>query len=138
MRNLSPLLILVIFLSGSVSTRADSPTGNYFSGTEVSCPGIPGSAEATVIACNKIAYKDADRELNAAYRKLVAAADNNEKKFLQDMQRAWIKLKDAQCGLVESYYAGAQFPEKWRTECEAIMTIRRVKELKELGTGIEW
>jgi len=120
-----------------VAVMADSPTGDYFSGTEINCPGIE-FAESNVIACNKMAYETADKELNLLYGKLMKAADENEKTLLKNMQRAWLKFKDAQCSLVESYYADSPQSEKWTTQCAAIMTIRRVNELKELGTGIDW
>jgi uncharacterized protein YecT (DUF1311 family) len=70
------------------------------------------------------------------YQQLLKKADATEKKYLQEMQLAWIKLKEAQCGLRQYYYLDARFSDKWKTHCEAVMTIRRVQELKALGTGI--
>jgi len=40
--------------------RADDPTGGYFDGTEIRCPGIP-QAEATVTQCYRMAYQSAIR-----------------------------------------------------------------------------
>jgi uncharacterized protein YecT (DUF1311 family) len=85
-----------------------------------------------------MAYEKADRELNAVYQQLLKKADATEKKYLQEMQLAWIKLKEAQCGLRQYYYRDARFSDKWKTHCEAVMTIRRGQELKALGTGISW
>jgi uncharacterized protein YecT (DUF1311 family) len=128
---------LAVEMSTAQVSRADDPAGGYFDGTEVECPGIP-SAESTVIQCNRIAFEKADRELNEVYQQLLKKADATEKKYLQEMQLAWIKLKEAQCGLRQYYYRDARFSDKWKTHCEAVMTIRRVQELKALGTGISW
>lgn len=116
---------------------ADDPTGGYFSGTPVECPGVP-AAEATVVACHRMALAKADRELNTVYRDLMARADPAERRALQEAQLAWIRLRDAQCALVKTYYRGAPFPEKWTSRCQAVQTIRRVQELRALGTGIGW
>lgn len=117
--------------------RADDPTGAYFSGTPVECPGV-ASAEATVVTCNRKALAKADRELNVLYRDLMERADPAERRALQEAQLAWIRLRDAQCALVQAYYQQAPFPEKWTSRCQAVQTIRRVQELKALGTGIGW
>ena len=79
-----------------------------------------------------------DRELNALYNQLIQKADQREKDYLRNMQLAWLKLKESQCGLVTYYYREARFSDKWQTRCEAVMTIRRVQELRLLGTGISW
>ncbi|MEA5509506.1 lysozyme inhibitor LprI family protein [Crocosphaera sp. UHCC 0190] len=133
----SVLSISILSVTVASPSHADDPTGSYFDGTEIKCPGIP-FAESTVVQCNTIAFQNADRELNQLYQKLMKTADTKEKEYLQTMQQAWIKLKESQCGLVNYYYRDARFSEKWKTRCEAIMTIRRVEELKQLSTGIDW
>lgn len=119
------------------AARADDPSGGYFSGTPVACPGVP-SAEATVVTCNRQALARADRELNSVFRDLITRADPAERQALQDAQLGWIRMRDGQCALVKAYYRTAPFPEKWTSRCQAVMTIRRVEELKALGTGIAW
>ncbi len=117
--------------------QADDPTGGYFDGTEIQCPGIP-RGESNVTQCNEVAFQKADIELNAVYQQLMKQADAKEQEYLQEMQSAWIKLKESQCGLTQYYYRDARFSDKWESSCEAVMTIRRVQELKALGTGISW
>lgn len=115
--------------------HADDPAGGYFDET-FQCPGVPQAESATVM-CNEQALKKADRELNEVYAELIALSDENERKAFQDMQRAWIGLKQAQCSLEQHYYREVSYT-KWVSYCEAAMTIRRVRELKALGTGIKW
>ena len=129
--------ILVLEMSTGRVSRADDPTDGYFDNTAVECPDIP-RPEFNIITCNQTAHEKADRELNELYQELITKADATEKKYLQEMQLAWIKLKEAQCGLTKYYYRDAHFSDKWTTKCEAVMTIRRVQELKALGTGINW
>ncbi|MCP9841524.1 DUF1311 domain-containing protein [Synechococcus sp. J7-Johnson] len=117
--------------------RADDPSGGYFSGTAVECPGLP-QAEAAAVACHRQALAKADRELNVVYSDLMARADSQERRALQDAQLAWIRLRDSQCALVKAYYRRSPFPEKWTSRCQAVQTIRRVQELRALGTGISW
>jgi len=133
------IVTIAMMMSGAIAplAKADDPTGNYFDGTEIKCPGVP-SAEATVVQCNRMAFQTADRELNAVYQQLMKQADSRERQYLQTMQLAWIQLKESQCGLTQYYYRKAQVSEKWRSRCETVMTIRRVQELKALGTGISW
>jgi uncharacterized protein YecT (DUF1311 family) len=38
-----------------------------------------------------------DAKLNKAYKKLVAAATKQQKEKLQEAQRAWMKMRDADC-----------------------------------------
>ena len=133
---MSVLGVLVFEMSTGQVSRADDPAGGYFN-TAVECPGIP-FPEVNIITCNEMAYKKADRELNEVYQQLMIKADAMEKKYLQEMQLGWIKLKKAQCGLRAYYYRNAHLSDRWKTHCEALMTIRRVQELKALGTGISW
>lgn len=129
--------LLVLGMATAQQVRADDPTGGYFDGTEIRCPGIP-QAEATVTQCYRMAYQKADNELNAVYNQLMQKADSRQKDYLTDMQLAWIKLRDTQCSLAAYYYRNARFSDKWKSQCEAVMTIRRVQELRLLGTGISW
>jgi uncharacterized protein YecT (DUF1311 family) len=117
--------------------HADDPAGGYFE-EDVQCPDVPKPrAETTAVLCDEQALNKADRELNEVYADLIALADEDERKTLHDVQRAWIGLKQAQCNLEQRYYREVSF-QKWVSYCEAAMTIRRVRELKAIGTGIKW
>lgn len=121
---------------GVLVAWADDSSGGYLDGVTIPCPGA--SSEVAFAKCTRAALERADRELNAVYQQLSAAADRESAAHLRNMQRAWIQLRDAQCGLVLYYHRDAAQPWRWKTHCEAVMTIRRVTELKQLGTGIRW
>jgi len=138
MRRVVTSILVGFSIAISPVAKADDPTGGYFEGTEIRCLGVPGGGEASVVSCNRNALQIADRELNTVYQQLLEQADAQEKKYLQEMQLAWIQLKNSQCNLTQYYYRKAQVSEKWKSRCEAVMTIRRVQELKALGTGLSW
>ena len=116
---------------------ADDPTGGYFEGYQADCTEIREHAESNVVNCNMITLKKATEALDNVYNDLIKHADKEQKKYLEDMQLAWESMKEAQCNLVKTYYVGVSY-EKWTSHCQAVMTIRRVKELEQLGTGIMW
>ena len=114
---------------------ADDPTGGYFEGYQTDCTEIREHAKSNVINCNMITLKKATEALDNVYNDLIKHADKAQKKYLEDMQQAWESMKEAQCNLVKTYYVGVAY-EKWTSHCQAVMTIRRVKELEQLGTGM--
>ncbi len=116
---------------------ADDPTGGYFEGYESDCSEIKQHAESNVVNCNMITLKKANEALDNVYNDLIKQADKDQKTYLEDMQAAWASMKEAQCNLVKTYYVGVTY-DKWASHCQAVMTIRRVKELEQLGTGIMW
>ncbi len=116
---------------------ADDPTGGYFEGYQSDCAEIKEHAESNVVNCNMITLKKANESLDNVYNDLIKQADKDQKTYLEDMQAAWESMKEAQCNLVKTYYVGVTY-EKWTSHCQAVMTIRRVKELEQLGTGIMW
>jgi uncharacterized protein YecT (DUF1311 family) len=130
------LIALCASLAVAATARADDPAGDYFDGTPIDCPGA--SSEVQYNDCAYRMLQKSDKQLNALYRRLTAAADDEEKRYLKSMQQAWGQLRDAQCGLMVVYHAGAANLDAWKTRCEAVMTVRRVHELEMLGTGILW
>ncbi|KEI69466.1 lysozyme inhibitor LprI family protein [Endozoicomonas elysicola] len=126
---------LLLLLSPAVF--ADDPAGGYFEGYQADCAEIQAHAESNIVNCNMITLKKATNALDNVYNDLIKHADKEQKKYLQDMQLAWERMKEAQCNLVKTYYVGVSY-EKWTSHCQAVMTIRRVKELEQLGTGIMW
>jgi uncharacterized protein YecT (DUF1311 family) len=120
----------------TTSVSADEPAGTFLKGTPIACPGA--TSEVAWSKCHRDALTHADRELNALYQQLTSIANENQQSHLRKMQRGWIMLRDAQCAFVVDYHDGAANPGKFGTHCKAVMTIRRVQELEQLGTGLLW
>ncbi|MCB1598660.1 MAG: lysozyme inhibitor LprI family protein [Lysobacterales bacterium] len=129
-------LLLVCLLGARMSAQADEPTGTFFDGTVIPCPSATSQVQWG--ECHHQALQRADRELNVLYGKLMAIADEKQKRHLRSMQQAWIQLKLAQCAFVVDYHDGAAHPSQFGTYCEAVLTIRRLRELEQLGTGLLW
>ena len=139
-QNLIVTLLLGANLAIASTALADDPSGGYFDGIEIQCPNTQGGSGTTASesACYQEALQNAEYELNEVYQGLMQQADEQEKDYLQKMQSAWITLKESQCSLIHYYYRDARLNDRFKLHCQAAMTIRRVQELKQLGTGISW
>jgi uncharacterized protein YecT (DUF1311 family) len=95
-------------------------------------------------ACLQADFKKADRGLNAAYKKAVAAlsaadkeygADENDSrvKRLQEAQRAWIGWRDKECALQSVGDFGGSIERIDIPACRTNLTIDRTKTLSALS-----
>lgn len=88
--------------------------------------------------------KRADAQLNAAYRDAKAAAaeadalheeraDGGAVHHLREAQRAWIKLRDADCALAGFPFRGGTLEPVLITSCHADLTEKRTEDLREIA-----
>ncbi len=100
------------------------PSEPQAAGGDSDCSGRKSQLEED--ACHLAAYEGADRRLNEAYGRIMAAwgpfPTCQEK--LRDAQRAWIRFRDAQCA-----YEGAAGYKGRTTECLRELTEERVRRL---------
>ncbi|MGD9869232.1 MAG: lysozyme inhibitor LprI family protein [Hyphomicrobiales bacterium] len=95
--------------------------------------------------CAGLAYKAADGELNAAYKKTLAAMREQDAALpaelkgaevtLREAQRAWIVFRDKCCELEGFEARGGSMEPMLVGHCLAKVTNARTKELKELAGG---
>jgi uncharacterized protein YecT (DUF1311 family) len=104
----------------------------------------PGAAQ-TQAGLDRSSLKDfqsADRALNAAYAKLLAAASPAGRTRLRDAQRAWVRFRDADCLAELGPRQGSVYP-LLLNQCMTALTRERARELQarlkcregELGCG---
>lgn len=86
---------------------------------------------ADMVGCNVEEAKVQDTRLNKAYKIALAAQDGTRKQQLQDLQRLWIKYRDANCGFVGSA-TGGTIDQVNGTGCVLDMTQARAQELEDL------
>ncbi|MBE8589650.1 DUF1311 domain-containing protein [Pseudomonas sp. MAFF 301449] len=86
---------------------------------------------ADMVGCNVKEAKVQDTRLNKAYKTALAAQDGTRKQQLQDLQRLWIKYRDANCGFVGSA-TGGTIDQVNGTGCVLDMTQARAQELEDL------
>jgi uncharacterized protein YecT (DUF1311 family) len=75
-------------------------------------------------------FTAADTAMNALYNKLYAAYDGDNKKRLQDAQRAWLKLRDTECDYETALTIGGTIHSTMVTNCDTELTLERIKRLK--------
>ena len=59
---------------------------------------------AGMIKCADAAYKEWDREMNSAYKKLLSLLDEKEREDLKQSQRAWLKFRDLEFKNINNVY----------------------------------
>jgi len=108
---------------------------------EVDCDNAETQMEMNI--CADRDYADADGELNAAYKKAMAAAQKMDVEYkdmgeqyvgavdaLKRAQRAWIGYRDGQCELAGFEARGGSLEPLLVSGCLADLTRKRTAELK--------
>ena len=86
---------------------------------------------ADMVNCNVKESKVQDARLNRAYKTALAAQEGARKQQLQDVQRLWIKYRDANCGFAGSA-TGGTIDQVNGSGCVLDMTQTRAQELEDL------
>ncbi|OLY76629.1 hypothetical protein AU074_17635 [Pseudomonas sp. ATCC PTA-122608] len=86
---------------------------------------------ADMVDCNAKETKVQDARLNTAYKAAMTAMEGNRKQQLQDVQRQWIKFRDANCGFIGSA-TGGTIDQVNGSGCVLDMTQTRAQELENL------
>jgi len=92
------------------------------------CSDADNQAEMNICAGKE--YKNADAELNRVYQQLVAKLEPEEKAQLKDVEAAWLKYRDTNCGFVADQYKGGSIRPMILGLCLADVTRNRTAELK--------
>ena len=104
----------------------------------VSCTNPTSTIEINECAMRE--YKARDRELNEAYRALIAALKPDDAGDTTDYpavrtqlvaaQRAWVSFRDADCNASRKYYEQGTIRTAMHLGCLIERTVQRTKELK--------
>ena len=86
---------------------------------------------ADMVGCNVKETKVQDARLNRAYKTALAAQEGTRKQQLQDLQRLWIKYRDANCAFAGSA-TGGTIDQVNGSGCVLDMTQTRAQELEDL------
>ncbi|PRA26702.1 lysozyme inhibitor LprI family protein [Pseudomonas poae] len=113
---------LLLALCGSVSA-ADNPALKKCMDT--------ANTTADMVGCNVKETKVQDKRLNVAYKTALAAQQGARKQQLQDVQRLWIKYRDANCAFAGSA-TGGTIDQVNGSGCVLDMTQTRAQELENL------
>ncbi|KAF1027947.1 MAG: hypothetical protein GAK37_02335 [Pseudomonas sp.] len=86
---------------------------------------------AAMLACNVNETKVQDARLNKAYKAALDVQQGAKKQQLQDVQRLWIKYRDANCGFISTATGGTNDAVNGAA-CVLDMTETRAVELEGL------
>ena len=73
-----------------------------------------------------------DVRLNKTYKEIMAKLASGRKKELQEVQRAWIKYRDAKCNFYYGGSEGGSMEHEIGSSCFMFETALRAKELESL------
>lgn len=107
--------------------------GTAYAAENVALKTCMDAANTTVdmVKCNASETKVQDKRLNAAYKTALAAQEGKRKQQLQDVQRLWIKYRDANCAFAGSA-TGGTIDQVNGAGCVLDMTQTRAQELENL------
>ncbi|SDS33061.1 Uncharacterized conserved protein YecT, DUF1311 family [Pseudomonas lini] len=89
-----------------------------------------------LITCGQQSYEKVDAVLNEQYKKTLTSLSLTDKKQLTDVQRSWVRFKEAYCeDLYQAVLPGAEAPIE-KLACLAQTTSARLGELIYLQTGL--
>ncbi|OOL37453.1 hypothetical protein BOO94_13790 [Pseudomonas sp. FSL W5-0299] len=89
-----------------------------------------------LIICGQQSFEKVDAVLNEQYKKTLASLSPADRKQLTDVQRRWVRFKEAYCeDLYQAVLPGAEAPIDKLT-CLAQTTTARLGELIYLQTGM--
>lgn len=94
------------------------------------CQEAGSGAEST--ACFYHAYKKSDAELNQLYRRVLTVVDGDNLANLQEVQRLWIRFRDANCSAEYDLYSGGSAAPMVKLACLEAVTRHRTEELKDM------
>jgi uncharacterized protein YecT (DUF1311 family) len=109
-----------------VTAAAHAVSGEWYGPEYAKCSDKP---TAGIVSCTATLTKTWDGRLNKAYQALMAQQEAGQKQALRDVQRLWIKYRDANCGF---YAQGAgSISQVAAAECMRVMTKQRAIELEQ-------
>ncbi len=136
-----------LFVSGFLAATLLQVTFAQAQGEpQVDCAKAETQADMNI--CANKDYEAADTELNAVYKKAMAAVKDTDKELgeidanyvgavdaLKKAQRAWIDYRDGQCELAGFEARGGSMEPMLVSGCLADLTKKRTEELKGLTQG---
>lgn len=120
-------LTLSAMLTSISPTHAETELSKAF-GT---CVEASGGVTSSMLECAATEYKLQDQRLNKAYRALSNGLDTKRRRELVEVQRLWIRFRDANC----AFYADADSctaATLAASSCTLQLTATRARELEDL------
>ena len=82
--------------------------------------------------CAALSYARADTALNLTYQQVLQATESARKETLREAQRAWIRMRDADCELENAEFEGGSIHPMLFALCQAHATRLRTGQLRQM------
>lgn len=121
------LLLGLLMLMCSISSHAASSYSNHYT----TCIDRAGGVTADTIDCIGQEIERQDKQLNQSYQSLLKVLRPERKTELRDVQRLWLKYREANCNF---YYdsEGGSLARIMANQCMLDMLIERRQALEDL------
>jgi uncharacterized protein YecT (DUF1311 family) len=96
------------------------------------CMDKSGGTTSSMLECADKETKIQDLKLNKAYKNAMKALEPKKQMELKDVQRLWVKYRDAHCGFYEGL-TGGTMDSLNTSSCFLEMTAVRVEELEAIA-----
>lgn len=114
--------LLVLTLLGGAALPAFAQVQCDYSGTQ-----------RQMNACASRDYKQADADLNAAYKQVMSRLGDPTKTKLRQAQRLWIPYRDAACDAEASQFEGGSLQPLIVLTCFERLTKARIQDLHSIA-----
>jgi uncharacterized protein YecT (DUF1311 family) len=131
MHRIVPIVFATLAVAAPVAHAADAKP--QFDMT-VDCSQWDHLSNYEMKQCSGRANVAADKELDAAYRQLMAKMDDDDRKLLVAAERAWITWRDRECdyetqGISGYEKSGTGYSLEWG-QCRVRLTKARIVQLR--------
>ncbi len=117
-----------MFLGSSTSAAADKAVEGRYTKEFIACQSSGPAAQGVQPAMNACAAEESerqDKQLNATYAVVMARQTERGKTRLRNLQRGWIKRRDATCEAERREYEGGSIAPLIFHSCMANEIIKR-------------
>jgi uncharacterized protein YecT (DUF1311 family) len=118
------VLLSVVFASLAFAEVKLSPSYDK-------CMDKSGGVTSSMLDCGNTEIKIQDTKLNKAYKNAMKALEPKKQTELKDVQRLWVKYRDAQCGFYNGL-TGGTIDSLNASSCVLEMTAQRTQELENI------
>jgi len=128
----SIVLLSAVLIAAGASTAACADENDGYTAAYNKCMDNSGGVTSEMLSCQDAELKKQDRLLNDAYKKAMKILDDGQKKQLKEGQKAWLKMRDADAGLMGTLSGGTMD----RLNASSVFleyTVQRVKFLNSLS-----
>ncbi len=122
----------VLGLCAILGASAAHAESKNLSATYTNCMNNSNGVTTEMVLCMTAEHEKQDKRLNAAYKAAMQTVEGKRAQDLKEVQRAWLKYRDLQCGFLGS--GDGTIARIEGNGCMVDMTAQRADELQDIAT----